>query len=161
MERLTKRTSVGAANLDYPEKCYCTDRVKGLIAMSAYRQKAFDRLAAYEDTGLEPEAIEQIKLSFMGKAIAEITEFEGIPVARLRELSQAEKDGRLVELPCKVGDKIYQTDGLDIYESEIRKIVFDTDNIAFDENAIGKSVFLTREEAEAELKRKVANNETD
>ena len=62
--------------------------------------------------------------------------------------------------PCKVGDKIYQTDGVRIYESEIREIfqdriatiIYDTDGIAFDERAIGKTVFLTKEDAELKLK---------
>lgn len=49
------------------------------------------RLAAYEDTGLEPEAVEHLKLASMGKAIAKIKEFEGVPVNRLRELAQADK----------------------------------------------------------------------
>ena len=59
---------------------------------------AIDRLAAYEDTGLEPEEVAQTKLALMGKALAEIKEFEGVPVNRMIELAQAEKDGRLVVL---------------------------------------------------------------
>ena len=110
------------------------------------------RLADYEDTGLEPEAINAIKLTLMGKSIAEIKEFEGVPIKHLRELAQAEKDGRLVALPCKVGDTVYQIDDERIYESEIKRIIYDTNNIAFDERAImGETVFLTREEAEAAL----------
>lgn len=35
-------------------------------------------------------------------------EFEDIPVERLQELAKAEKDGRLVGLPCKVGDSVYK-----------------------------------------------------
>ena len=57
----------------------------------------------------------------------------------------------VVVLPCKVGDKVYQTDGVRLYESQIKSIIYDTNNIAFDENAIGKSIFLTREEAEKAL----------
>lgn len=52
---------------------------------------AIARLSAYEDTGLEPEAVEHLKLASMGKAIAKIKEFEGVPVNRLRELAQADK----------------------------------------------------------------------
>jgi len=55
--------------------------------------KAIDRLAAYEDTGLEPEAVEAMKTA--------IKEFDGISIDHLLELVQAEKDGRLVVLPCK------------------------------------------------------------
>ena len=59
---------------------------------------------------------------------------------------------------CKLGDKIYQTDGVRIYESIIDEItltvkhtIFVTENIAFDERAIGNSVFLSYAEAEAHL----------
>ena len=59
---------------------------------------------------------------------------------------------------CKLGDKIYQTDGVRIYESLIIEItltakhtIFVTENIAFDERAIGNSVFLSYAEAEAHL----------
>ena len=58
----------------------------------------------------------------------------------------------VIVLPCKVGDTIYQTDGVRIYKSRVKQIIYDTDNIAFDERAIGKTVFLTREEAEKALK---------
>lgn len=61
-------------------------------------------------------------------------------------------------LPCNVGDKIYQTDGVRIYESTIGEItlttkhtIFVTENVAFDERAIGKSIFLSYWEAEAHL----------
>lgn len=57
------------------------------------------RLAAYEDTGLEPESVEALKLSMMGKAISEITEFDGLSIDRLRELAEADKAGRVVVLP--------------------------------------------------------------
>ena len=57
---------------------------------------------------------------------------------------------------CKIGDKIYQTDGIRIYESTIGEItvttkhtIFVTENIVFDERAIGKTIFLSYSEAEA------------
>ena len=59
----------------------------------------------------------------------------------------------------KIGGKAYQTDGTRIYESTILEIictskrtVYITQGISFDETAIGTSIFLTREEAEAKLK---------
>lgn len=54
---------------------------------------------------------------------------------------------------CKVGDTVYQSDTAGrVYEAKIRKIIYDTEaGIAFDEDAIGRSVYLTREEAEAAL----------
>lgn len=60
---------------------------------------------------------------------------------------------------CKVGDKVYQTDGIRIYESTIREItyctnnvlIYDTEKVCFDKTAIHKSIFLTKEEAEQAL----------
>ena len=66
--------------------------------------------------------------------------------------------------PCKLGDTIYQTDGVRIYTSTIyeitytsNKVIFVTENIVFDEQAINNSIFLTREEAEQALKEREKN----
>lgn len=56
------------------------------------------------------------------------------------------------ELPCKVGDVVYQTDGCRVYQSTIKKLIFETEGIAFDASAIGTSIYLTREEAEERIK---------
>ena len=64
-------------------------------------------LQEYEDTGLTPEEVEHTKLSLMGKAISEIKEFDGLPIDRLKELAEADKEGRVVVLPCKPGDTVY------------------------------------------------------
>ena len=77
MKRLTKRTTVGAASYDYPPDCYFDNGCMDEVAKSVFRQNCVERLAAYEDTGLEPESVEALKLSMMGKAISEITEFDG------------------------------------------------------------------------------------
>lgn len=58
----------------------------------------------------------------------------------------------------KIGDSVYQTDGIRIYESRVRKIIYDTEHIAFDEDAIGKTIFLSRDEAERELQKGVMVN---
>lgn len=65
----------------------------------------------------------------------------------------------VVVLPRNVGDKVYQTDGVRLYESQIKSIIYDTNNIAFDESAIGKSIFLTREAAEKALEGKRKEDE--
>ena len=84
-----------------------------------------------------------------------VKSIEGIvPFDRLLELADADRAGRLVVLPCKVGDTVYQIDAERVYESEVKWIIFDCDDIAFDERAIGGSIFLTREEAEAALAQK-------
>lgn len=61
---------------------------------------------------------------------------------------------------CEVGDAVYQTDGVKIYELEIldvslrkNKPYYETESIGFDGGAIGETVFLTREEAEKALER--------
>lgn len=67
-------------------------------------------------------------------------------------------------LPCNVGDTVYFTDGFEIFADTVIRVipttgrmVFDTDkNVSFDERAIGKSVFLTKEEAEKAKKEKDA-----
>lgn len=91
--------------------------------------------------------------------------------ARLRELAEADKDGRLVVLPVKpvltpiISSMLYIIDDGDIYEdalyeadvgmSESGKInvVYTTlsDLMIFEQADIGKTVFLTREEAEKAL----------
>ena len=111
------------------------------------------RLAAYEDTGLEPEEI----ADFM-KRWEQAVEIGGMlkkyGIDHIWDIIQAEQAGRLVVLPCKVGDTVYQIDAERVYESEVKWIIFDCDDIAFDERAIGGSIFLTREEAEAALAQK-------
>lgn len=71
-------------------------------------------LRAYQATGLTPESVEALKLSTMGKAIAEVKEFNGLPVNRLRELAEADKAGRVVVTrckDCKHGEVYDRTDG--------------------------------------------------
>ncbi len=66
--------------------------------------------------------------------------------------TMCERLEKAVELPCKVGDTVYQYDHAgNIYASRIRSIIFETAGIAFDERAIGKSIFLTEEAVKARL----------
>ena len=144
-----------------------TTRVDGIAVLESWAidkdpvsiiQMLCNRLTAYEDTGLEPE---EIKVHEAAKYNAGYyhgdedrcrwIEKELGPIDHLRERLQAEQTGRLVVLPCKVGDTVYQIDAERVYESEVKWIIFDCDDIAFDERAIGGSIFLTREEAEAAL----------
>ena len=67
----------------------------------------------------------------------------------------------VIVLHCKVGDTVYQTDGIRIYELEVfdvslknYKPYYETESIDFDDTAIGKSIFLTREEAEKAMERR-------
>lgn len=150
---------------------------EGLCAMLYTLAWAFaelrQRLAAYEDTGLTPEGLEAVKTSLMGKSLAEIKEINGLPVERMIELAEAEHDGRLHVLPCKVGDAVYTNIAMSGWYLRSRKrpysakVVFvglNTNddmgggliNVTYSKccymmqfyfSDIGKTVFLTREEA--------------
>ena len=130
-------------------------------------RQLYSALAAYEDTGMTPESVEALKLSMMGKAIAEIKEFNGLPVDRLRELAEADKGGRLVVLPCKVGDTVYfrtydcnGTVDLGIQPHKVTAIVGHAivrgryTDVGLLPAQYGVSWFLTREEAEKALEAK-------
>lgn len=69
--------------------------------------------------------------------------------ARLRELAEADKDGRVVVLPCKVGDTVYMISWRLNGRHEIEERVFSL--MYFDPAKYGKDYFLTREEAEKAL----------
>lgn len=71
---------------------------------------------------------------------------------RLRELAEADKEGRLVVLPCEVGTATYYIHYPiafypDESEPEIKRGIF----TLIDLDRFGHSVFLTREEAEKAL----------
>ena len=81
-------------------------------------------------------------------------DFEEKICNKLADYEDLEEQGLLLKLPCKVGDVVYQTDSAGtVFESKITKIIYDTNGIAFDESAIGKTVFLTEQEAQAELEK--------
>lgn len=67
----------------------------------------YGRLKAYEDTGLEPEAVETVKLALAAKHLVDLETLNNTPISRLVELAEADKDGCVVILPCKVGDTVW------------------------------------------------------
>ena len=73
----------------------------------------------------------------------------------------AQNRPHFIELKCKVGDAVYETDtnGAKIFCSTVKRIIIDgqhtiyeTDGVSFDERAIGKTIFLTAEAVEARAK---------
>ena len=85
----------------------------------------------------------------------------GVETSRLRELAEADKDGRVVVLPCKVGDTVYFALLGRIIEKQVFSIVSFSNSTRiycggtseyFRPEDIGKTVFLTREEAEKALR---------
>lgn len=131
------------------------------------QKQVWERLKQYEDTKRTPEQIEALEAALMGKAVAQITEFEGLPIARLRELAVADQEGRVIVLPCKVGQRVFALLDTDkhISECEVKQIGLGNEigfvglepigargreyGVAL--NGFGKTVFLTREEAEKAL----------
>lgn len=171
MERLTRRMCGGWG----VKAGYELNTLKGMRAV-------VDRLAAYENTGLEPDQVDQIRRAadhMMFESAGDfarysITNFESLEeyralgsIDRLHELVQAEKDGRLVVLPCKVGDTVYmpvgrwntitgfeegKCDGFHIARDgilQIKALCWTGNHGTY--GIPGETVFLTREEAETAL----------
>lgn len=109
------------------------------------QRQAWERLKQYEDSGLSPIACEE------ARKIEDGLSKHDYSIARMVELMQADKDGRVVVLPCKVGDTVYR---LQYVEESPGRFIVDTVPIKFALiwlNEFGKTVFLTREEAEKAL----------
>ena len=108
MERLTEWNGGQTRHAYYPrcfkEPCYGSGCK---IENCPFEAAVCDRLAAYEDTGLEPEAIETVKLALAARHMVDLETLNNTPISRLVELAEADKDGRVVVLPCKVGDTVW------------------------------------------------------
>lgn len=161
MERLTEWNGGQTRHAYYPrcfkEPCYgggCK------IKDCPFETAVCERLAAYEDTGLTPAEVHSMSGEWytMMSVLNSIGSYD-----RLRKLAEADKDGRLVVLPCKVGDTVWRIvrDGEPhITRDEVRDMCFADDmtlcvelvggRITFTQK-FGKTVFLSREEAEKAL----------
>lgn len=146
MERLTYDFALGgnhcwqvkgADNLECREVC---ERQGDDGCKTCPISKAFDRLAAIED--------------ILG---------DEYDLARLRELALADREGRCLVLPCKVGDTVYFSAWFGTDPHIVKRIIapyFYTDDARgcgssadFYLKDFGETVFLTRAEAEAALRR--------
>ena len=142
-----------------------------MIDARAVKKSAMDfywRLKAYEDTERTPEEID------MDHEAAEQLRHlcQDYDLGRLAELAEADKDGRLVVRPYRIGETVYvllqdgaifypETNGWYISEEIIEAISHDgfylgdpVDDVYTPDSEIGKTVFLTREEAKAALEAK-------
>ena len=175
MERLTKRDTDGQAMMDC-QKCkadWTGKHGKPMADCTALycRNRLKDRLAAYEDSDCEPEEVlpkdkaDEIALKLM--RLADLESF--CSYDRLRELAEADKDGRVVVPPCKVGDRLYEVTGrktISVYKVKAIRVEsfglfiewdivegFVWQSLAgINAGEMGKTVFLTRDEAEKALK---------
>ena len=114
-------------------------------------------LREYLDTGLTPEQCENAK-AIIESAFSDDTS----KAERIRELLKADKDGRLVVLPCKAGDglwtfcshpveQVYSFTVTDISTLNGRTMLNTSRCGVIDARDVGKTVFLAREEAEKAL----------
>lgn len=122
-----------------------------------------ERLKAYEDTGLSPE-----KVSWMKEVVEAAFDNDTSRIERAHNLHVADKEGRVVVLPCKVGDTVYFVNAKQILEFAVVGYAVDETGISwvysehvdktghtnertFSPDRISKTTFLTREEAEKAL----------
>ena len=128
-----------------------------------YSARFVDRLAAYENTGLMPGEVAELQALLQGCESKKSAEW-----VRLQELAEADKGGRVMVLPCKVGDRLYEVTGrktISVYKIrairvELFGLFIEWDIVegfvwqslsGINDGEIGKTVFLTREEAEKAL----------
>jgi hypothetical protein len=166
MERLTKYDTDGQAMMDC-QKCeadWTGKHGKPMADCTALycRNRLKDRLADYEDTRRTPEEVTALGKLFDYALEESKTLTEQLALLnRIRDLAEADRDGRLVVLPCKVGDKLYRVFYGEILEHRVGSMKYfaiqgkwDIETYPFCpcvESSIGKTVFLTREEAEKAL----------
>ena len=162
MERLTEKHYLGT---DHYMKCSGSCNVD----MDCIDCPSFgclvERLAAYEDTGLEPEQCENAK-AIIESAFSD----DASKAERIRKLLKADKDGRLVVLPCQSGEHVFALldNQTHVWECEVEHAVLDgwrkvfairplgrsKDSYYAPFGAFGQTVFLTREAAEKALEAK-------
>lgn len=95
----------------------------------------------------------------LGELIERLAAYEDIAelcggLDRLRELTEADKAGRCVVLPCKVGDVLYAAESDPVTPLHVMAVAIylelggEADGDYERISNIGETVFLTREEAE-------------
>ena len=172
MERLTKRDNDGQAMMDC-EKCkadWTGKHGKPMVDCTALycRNRLKDRLAAYEDKELEPEEVlPKDKADEIALKLMRLADLESIcSYTRLRELAEADKDGRVLVLPVKTVFELTWDAGPDCdlvcpvsidgngccdFCDNGKLFVYERRCCQEHIEQIDKTVFLTREEAEAAL----------
>jgi hypothetical protein len=158
MERLTNKCEADAQREEY-ERRLANGYPRNIP------EERFLRLAAYEDTGLSPQACAEAREA--GKVLSSCD----ISFGRITELLTADKDGRVMVLPVRpvltqsIGSMLYIIEEGEIVEDSLCEALIGmasngeidifyttlSDQISFEQADIGKTVFLTREEAEKAL----------
>lgn len=170
MERLTQRDEAGRAMLTkFGMQMYCTTQ-----ATADCFAKLEERLAAYEDTGLEPEEVDQIRRAAQTMMFPTVADFVRFAIQNFEDLQKyrkAESEGRLFMPLCKIGDSVWfvlqdvDEDGrweVSVPEkiTEVGASGFWVSGLRDDPDgmhmftpwsALGSEAFLSREAAEAKL----------
>lgn len=136
-----------------------------MIDAEAVKERAMEiywKLKKYEDTGLTPAEVLSMSAEWcaMMSVLTSIGSYD-----RLRELAEADKEGRVVVLPCRVGDglwtfcthpveQVYSFTVTDISTLNGRTMLNTSRCGVIDARDVGKTVFLTREDAEKALEAK-------
>ena len=153
MERLTNKREADAQRKEY-ERRLANGYPRNIP------EERFLRLAAYEDTHMMPSDVTSMR---MDMAII-VALFNGIDVDRMKELAEADRAGRLVVRPCNVGDTLFRVFAGEILEHKVSNMRYlaiqgrwDIDTTPFCSyvgSSIGKTIFLTHEQAERALEAK-------
>lgn len=109
-------------------------------------KEVWERLKAYEDAGLSPQACAE------ARKIEETLSGYDYSISRMVELMKADKDGRVVVPPCKVGDTVWRIKRtFEEYPDKSKPYIEPDAFLLQDVFNIGKTVFLTHEDAEKAL----------
>ena len=133
------------------------------------QKQVWERLKAYENTRRTPEEVTALGELFDYALKESKTLTEQLTLLKhIRKLAEADKDGRVVVLPCKVGDTVYFVNAKKILEFAVVGYAVDETGISwvysehvdktghtnertFSPDRFGKNTFFTREEAEKAL----------
>ena len=136
------------------------------------QRETWERLKKYEDAGLEPQdIISAVDMAKIACALHELNAYKDIgPIDHICDLLQAENEGRLVVLPSKTVWELTMDAGpdcdlkcpVDAYDealgcdlcSKAKPFAYERPCTQERLKGLGKTVFLTREEAEAALAQK-------
>ena len=147
MERLTEWNGGQTRHAYYPrcfeEPCY-GEGCK--IKDCPFETAVCERLAAYEDTGLTPDQVVNSK-TIIELAFADDTS----KAEQIRKLVAADDEGRVVVLPCNVGDTVYRLQYIEQTPGRFTVGVVPIKFALIWLEEFGKTVFLSREEAEKAL----------
>lgn len=126
------------------------------------QKEVWERLKAYEDSRLSPQACAE------AREIEETLSGCDYSISRMVELMKADVEGRVVVLPCKVGDTVYFALLGRIIEKQVFSIVTFSNSTRiycggtseyFRPEDIGKTLFLAREEAEKALEERTGKKD--